>query len=428
MFTYLTGRLAMAGFRSVILAHRKELLDQISRTLAMFHVEHGLIAPGVEYDPSSLTHVASVFSVVRRLDYVKSPDYVIVDEAHHAIGGSTWGKVIAHWRKLNPKLRLIGVTATPERLSGEGLIGTFDHLILGPTVAELIRDRYLSPFKMFAPPRAVDTSSLHRRMGDFVKSEAAELMDKPVITGNAISHYRKHLNGAPAVAFCVSVEHAYHVADQFRAQGFNAVAIDGKLSSKERKQRTDDFAAGRLNVMTSCDLISEGYDVPGMMGCINLRPTESLALCLQQWGRTLRFQNGKTAIILDHVANSRRHGLPDTDRQWSLRGRDRKERSGSGDDPPIRQCRMCGAVCAASRSHCSECGSEFVVEARTIDEVEGNLEEIKAQEKIKFVRQRAAAKDLHALAELGKMRGMKNPYGWARHVLHARTKKSRGAG
>jgi superfamily II DNA or RNA helicase len=425
MFSYLAGKLAGAGMRLFILAHRKELIDQISRTLSMFHVEHGCIAPGSSYSDGLLTHVASVFSLVRRLREVRPPHYVIIDEAHHAVEGSTWNKILAHWKALNPKLRVIGVTATPERLSGEGLDGTFDSLLMGPSVAQLIQEQYLSPYRMFAPQEQIDLSGLHRRMGDYVKSEAADLIDKPKITGDAISHYQKHLNGAPAVAFCVSVEHAYHVAEQFGAQGWKAAAIDGKLSSKERNQRTADFAAGRLNILTSCDLISEGYDVPGMMGCLNLRPTESLALCLQQWGRTLRYQDGKTAIILDHVGNSSRHGLPDQDRAWSLQGRDRKKKKRDEDDIAIRQCRMCGAVNPSSYKRCSECGSEFKIKPRTIEEVEGSLEEIKRQESIKFVRQRAAAKDLKALAEIGKMRGMKNPYGWARHVMAARERKRR---
>jgi superfamily II DNA or RNA helicase len=424
MFAYLTGKLSTAGKRTVILAHRKELLDQISATLKDFQVQHDLIGPGSRYNALYPVHVASVFSVVRKLGYVEAPDYVIIDEAHHAIPGSTWNKTLDCWRAANPKLRIIGVTATPERLSGEGLDHTFDTMIMGPSVAQLIQNKYLSPYKMFAPPRAVDISGLHRRMGDFIRGEAAELMDKPKITGDAITHYKKHLNGAPMVSFCVSVEHAYHVAEQYRAQGWKAVAIEGKLSAADRKERVDDFAAGRLNVLTSCDLISEGYDVPGMMGCQNLRPTESLALCLQQWGRTLRYQDGKTAIILDHVGNSTRHGLPDQDREWSLVGRESNNRRTSDpDDIAIRQCRMCGAVQAAIRRTCSECGAEFVIKVRKIEEVEGTLEEIRAHEKAKYMNSKAAEKRLAALTNLGRMRGYNNPAGWAGHVLSAVAEK-----
>jgi DNA repair protein RadD len=423
MFAYLTGRLAANGFRTVILAHRKELLDQISGTLQNFRVQHNIIAPGTTYNSLPLTHVASVFSVVRKLNYVKCPDYVIIDEAHHAIPGSTWNKTLDCWREANPKLRIIGVTATPERLSGEGLSDTFDTMVMGPSVAELIRDKFLSPYKMFAPSRQIDMSSLHRRMGDYAKGEAADLMDKPKITGDAIAHYRKHLNGAPTVSFCVSVAHAAHVAEQYRAQGWKAVSIDGKLSDKERKERTDDFAAGKLNVLTSCDLISEGYDVPGMMGCQNLRPTESLAMALQQWGRVLRYVPGKTAIILDHVGNSARHGLPDQDREWSLSGSGRARNKRDSDEIAIRQCRMCGAINPTSNSHCSECNSEFIIQARKIEEVEGDLEEILEHEKNAYMASSEGLKRLKYLAGVGKLRGYNNPEGWAAHVLGAVKKK-----
>lgn len=423
MFAYLTMNIARYGQRTVILAHRKELLDQISRTLGSFDVGHRLIAPKHTYDARPLTHVASVFSAVRKLQYIHPPDYVIVDEAHHAINGSTWGNTLTFWRKANPNLRVFGVTATPERLSGEGLGDMFDTMVMGPTVAELIADGYLSPYKMFAPPRQIDMTGVHRRMGDFVRKEAEEVMDKAVIHGNAIQHYKKHLNGAPAVAFCVSIAHAEHFAEQCRREGLRAVSIDGKLSDKERNARTSDFSAGKLNVLASCDLISEGYDVPGMMGCINLRPTESLALCLQQWGRTLRRQHGKVAIILDHVGNSFRHGLPDDDREWTLEGRPRKKSNRDPDDISVRNCTYCGAVNRSTNTHCSECGSEFVIKARKIDEVEGELQEVEEDEKLNFRRMRARAQDLNALVELGKLRGMKNPHGWARHVLEAREKK-----
>jgi superfamily II DNA or RNA helicase len=424
MFAYLTGRLTAGGKRTVILAHRKELLDQISNTLRMFKVKRAMIEPGATYNSLAPVHVASVFSVVRKLDYIKVPDYVVIDEAHHAIPGSTWNKTLDHWRKHNPKMRLVGVTATPERLSGEGLGDTFDTMISGPTVAELIRDKFLSPYRMFAPQRPVDLSGVHRRMGDFVKGEIAEKMDKPVITGNAIAHYKKHLNGAPAVAFCVSVEHAYHVAEQFQAEGWRAAGIDGKLTRKDRKERVDDFAAGRLNVLTSCDLISEGYDVPGMMGAINLRPTESLALCLQQWGRTLRYQDGKTAVILDHVGNSARHGLPDQDREWSLQGRSAQARGKRDpDDIAIRQCTACGAVNPATARVCSECHTEFKAKPRKIKEVDGVLEEIVGQRKAEFMQSNIAKREFEALVALGRRKNYANPEGWARHVQEALTDK-----
>jgi superfamily II DNA or RNA helicase len=427
-FSFLASGISNKGLRTVIIAHRKELLDQISNTLNEFNVHHDLIAPGYKYNPLCLVHVASVFSLVRRMDQVKCPDYVIIDEAHHCAAGTTWEKVISTWRKANPRLRIVGVTATPQRLSGEGLDHVFDTMVMGPTVSELIKDRYLAPYRMFAPPEPVDTSMLHRRMGDFVRGEAVELMDKPKIMGDAISHYKKHLNGAPCVGFCITVDHAGNVAENYRANGFQATAISGKTPKAERDMIIRDFGRGRINYLSSCDLISEGLDIPGMMGCQNLRPTESLALCLQQWGRTLRYVDGKTAIILDHVANSQRlQTLPDTVHAWSLAGQPKKKGKRDPDDIAIRQCGFCGAVCSGGSTYCDECGNEFPVKLRSIKEVEGELEEVRKVEQKAARMQQGRAGDMAALIELGKMRGMKNPRGWAWHVYNARKNKRKTA-
>ena len=424
MFSYLTGRLAAAGKRTVLLDHREELTEQISAALGRFDITRGIITAGAGYyDPRTLTHVGSVFTIARRLERFAVPDYLIVDEAHHCIAGSTWGKVIAHWRERNPALITIGVTATPERLSGEGLGQVFDDMVLGPTTAELIAAGFLSPYKLFAPPprEQVDLSGLHSRGGDYVRSEAAGKIDKPTITGSAVAHYRKHCNGAPAVAFCASIEHAEHVAETFRSEGFRATSIDGKLDKAERRARVRDFGSGQLNVLTSCDLISEGFDVPGIVGAILLRPTQSLALYLQQVGRALRTAPGKThAVLLDHVGNTASHGLPDDDRDWTLEGRERKaKKDRDPDDLPVKQCKHCYAINKALAQRCRECGEAFIVKARVVAEVEGDLREVDPDELRRQVRQmqgKASTVD-------DMVRNLGFSEARAQHVLQARAEK-----
>lgn len=427
MFSYLTGRLILAAQRVVLLCHREELLDQISRTLSAFDVAHGTISAGSTYDRRHLAHVASVFTLARRLDRVEVPDYVIVDEAHHGVAGSTWGKVLAHWRSLNPKLRVIGVTATPERLSGEGLGETFDTMIMGPTTRALIELQALAPYRLFAPRQAVDLSGIGKRGGDFVRGEAAAAMDKPAIIGDAAGHYRKLCDGAPAVAFCVSVEHAEHTAEQFRALGYRAVSIDGNMDKTLRRNIIADFGRGAINVLTSCDLISEGFDVPGIVAGILLRPTWSLSLYLQQVGRALRPKpGGESAIILDHVGNSTRHGMPDDEREWSLTGRDGSRKS-KASEAACRQCEKCFAVSPAAAAKCRDCGELFPVKAREVEVVEGELSEVEvARMKREAARAQAQAESVDALIELGRMRGYKNPDAWARHVWNARQQRRAG--
>jgi superfamily II DNA or RNA helicase len=416
--------MANKGVRSNIMVHRQELLEQVAATLDDFEAEHGYIAASEPYSPAPLTHVSSVFTLARRLDKVPSPKYAICDEAHHCIPGSTWANCVDHWNDVF----LFGVTATPERLSGEGLGTMFDVMVIGPGTAELMRDGYLCKYKMFAPPVPLDTSHLHMRGGDYKKDEAEMLVNKPSITGNAVAHYRKYLNGAPAVAFCVSRKHAAQVAEDFQAAGFRSASIDGTMKKPARRQMVKDFGNGQLNVMTSCQLINEGFDVPGMHGAILLNPTESLAKYLQECGRTFRVAPGKAfAYLLDHVGNSARHGLPCEEREWSLDSKKRSKRKRDPDDIAIRQCGFCGAVCGASATRCDECGQVFPVKPRTIREIEGELEEVKRVKRKKARVEQGMAKDMDALMELGRMRGIKNPYWWAKMVLEGRDKKRKRA-
>lgn len=426
MFSYLTARLREASQRVAILVHRDELSDQVSRTLAAFDVQHGMITAGSPYDRREQAHVASVFTLARRIERVAVPDYVICDEAHHAIAGSCWGNIIEVWREKNPKLRLIGVTATPERLSGEGLGQTFDTMVMGPTTRELIDLDALADYRLFAPAQAVDLSGVGMQAGDFKKGALAGAMDKPAIIGSAVGEYQKLLNGAPAVAFCVSVEHAQHTAEQFRSAGYRAVCLDGKMDKVMRREIVRDFGRGAISIITSCELISEGFDVPGIVGAILLRPTWSLALYLQQVGRALRTAPGKeAAILLDHVGNSARHGMPDDPREWSLLGREEKRKKDS-DNVACRQCQVCFAVSPAAASKCRECGAAFPVKAREIEEVEGTLSEVEiARARREAARDQAAAKTLEDLIRLGTQRGFRNPAGWARHVFAARQSRGR---
>lgn len=422
-FSYLTSQLASRGKRAAVLVHRDELVDQVSDTLASFDVPHGFIAAGRLYDRRPLVHVASVQTLARRMDRVAVPDYVICDEAHHCIGASTWGKVVAEWRRVNPALRLIGVTATPERLSGEGLGEVFDEMVLGPSTRELIDLGALAEYRLFAPSQQLDLSGVRSRMGDFIRGEVAAKVDKPAIIGSAVGEYRAKLNGAPAVAFCVSIEHAEHVAEQFRAQGFRAAKLDGTMDRGVRRELVKDFGRGVVQVLTSVDVISEGFDIPGIVGAILLRPTQSLGLYLQQVGRALRTAPGKeAAILLDHVGNSQRHGLPDDPREWSLLGRERKGRGAKDpDDVAIRQCPACYAISPAAAAKCRDCGAPFPIKARTIEEVAGTLSEVEVAKAKRAARaEQAAAQTLEDLIRLGQARGYKNPAGWAQNLYAAR--------
>lgn len=417
MFSYFAQRVTGNGKRTIILAHRDELIDQISHTLNQFNVAHSFIAAGRYYDRKHKVHVASVFSAVRRLHLISPPDVVIADEAHHCSAGSSWSKVF----KAFPKAWRIGVTASPVRLSGEPLGDNFDDMIIGPSTAELIELGALCKYRIFAPA-GINTSEIRTRMGDFSKPELAEASDKPTITGDAIRHYAKHAHGKRAIVFCVSIEHAKHVADQFRASGYRATSIDGKLSREIRRNIVSEFRNGGINVLTSCDIISEGFDLPAIEVAIMLRPTQSLALWIQQSGRALRVFPGKSeALILDHAGNTMRHGMPDEEREWSLGGRDSKKNSKADSSDSVRVCPVCFAAQWSKKLVCGNCGHVFVVESREVEEVEGELEEIDIESMRKNRKlEEGKARTFEDFVALGKARNYKSPSGWAYHKMQAR--------
>lgn len=420
---------AQRGRNVLILVHRRELLKQTSRTLSSFGLSHGLISAGMTTFAGHSVQVASVQTLVRRLDKLRwQPDFIIVDECHHAVGSTAWGKVLDFYSRAH----VLGVTATPERLDGQGLGveagGFFDAMVVGPSVADLTARGYLSPSVVYAPAQRVDLSGVHTRGGDFAVNELAAAMDKPTITGDAVAEYKRRCHNEPGIAFCASVAHAEHVAEAFKSAGYQAASIDGNMDHTTRARLIDDLGNGRLHVLTSCDIISEGTDIPVVSAAILLRPTQSLSLCLQQMGRVLRPFPGKThATILDHVCNVFRHGLPDDEREWSLAGRPKsaKKRATDDDALPIRQCEKCYTVHRPAPV-CPSCGFVYPNRARQIETVAGELQQVKSDEiRVKHTRkvEQSTAKSFEDLVELGRARGYRNPSAWASHVWQARAQR-----
>jgi superfamily II DNA or RNA helicase len=423
MFAFIADGTSKKGNKVLILVHRQELVDQTCKTLRAFRVEHGVIAAGRSPERRHSVQVASVQTLVRRLDFFR-PDLIIIDEAHHGTAGS-WRKVI----DANPQARVLGVTATPERLDGRGLSEVFDDLIRGPEVSWLIDQGHLSRPKYYAPPQHVDRSSLPRTRGEIDLRAAAAAMDKKNITGDAVEHYRRICPNAPAVAFCASVVHAENVAEQFSAAGFPAATIDGNMDRDHRREVVNMLGDGRLKVLTSCEIINEGFDLPVVSAAILLRHTESLGLHLQQIGRVLRVSPGKAnAYILDHVGNLARHGFAEDVRDWSLEGR-KKRKKGKKDDEPevnVRQCPTC-FCCHVPAPKCPECGHLYVIKAREIEVVDGTLQEIDVEAmRRERKREQARAETLEDLIAIGRQRGYKSAESWAKHVFHARQGKQAG--
>jgi len=416
LFAHMARAAAERGRSVAVLVHRRELVRQ---AVAKLDYDCGVIQSGYTAQPHRPIQVASVQTLINRL-HRHLLDFIIVDEAHHCTAAS-YRRILAAY----PQAFVLGVTATPQRADGRGLDSVFQALITGPTVRELTAAGYLAPARVLAPTH-IDVDGVHVSRGDYITRELEAAADTTTITGDAIAHYRRYADRKPAIAFCVSVSHAKHVSQSFEAAGYRAQSVDGKMDQTARDAAIAALGNGGLDVLTSCDLISEGVDVPVVECGIALRPTKSLPLWIQQMGRILRPSPGKAqATVLDHAGNCVRHGvLPDTEIEWTLEG-DRDRGSGKKAAAPVirvRECPQCYAVHPLALT-CPQCGYAYPLTGREVETVDGELTEL-SEDEIKRQRRReqGAAQSLEQLIALGKQRGYKNPYVWAQHVFAARTR------
>lgn len=404
-----SGKSAMTAYmldrttkRTLYLCHRAELLESICDDLKKFGIAHSVISSGSPVlRHSHHISVGMMQTVARRLDNLPQFEWVISDEAHLAMA-PTWMKILSRFKSAWH----LGMSATPCRLDGKGLGEFYDQIIYGPSVRELTDRGYLSPCRAFAPMhQAVD---IKKSGSDFSMEDAARLLDKAAVTGSAVDHLRKLGPDRRTIVFCCTREHAEHVADQFRTAGFAATNVDGSML--DRKQRIEAFKAGRVQVLTNVELLTTGYDDPSIGAGIFLRPTQSLALYLQMIGRILRIAPGKSdALLLDHVGNVIRHGMPDDTREWTLEGRAKRS-----SPPPVRQCPMCYAAFSPV-PHCPSCGHVFAVKpapTRGLQQRDGELTEVSGIEVQRLKREQlntmmAGCSGLRDLQELAKRLGYK---------------------
>ena len=290
-------------------------------------------------------------------------DLLVIDEAHHAAADG-WTRAMRQWP--GP---IVGMTATPWRLSEkEGFDHLFDDLLCGPQTADLqaLDEPALCQAQVVIPPPeqriaggAVD------RTGDYTEAGIAQAnRDRPdIMTAGALAFWQKHAayplnNHRQTIAYAVSVDHARNLAAVFNDDGIPAAVILGDTNREERDKAIAGFRDGDIKILVNVIVATEGFDLPDASCVIIARPTMSLALYLQMVGRGLRPKpDGGDCLILDLAANSERHGLPEDNREWSL-----KPRGASGTGvAPIVWCptEWCDVASRASSHHCRGCGYSF---------------------------------------------------------------------
>ena len=435
---------------SCAVAHRQELVSQISLALAREGVQHRIIAPQKVikfcvkqhikkvghsfYSPDAKTAVAGVDTLTRRDDpgfkqWANSVTLWVMDEAHHVLRSNKWGKAV----DLFPNAKGLGVTATPCRADGKGLgrwaDGYFDTMVEGPTMRELINMGYLTDYRIVAPKTEdLDLSTVPVGSGgEYQKKALKKAVQKSRLVGDVVKEYIRFANGKRGVTFATDVEDAQAICDQFNLAGVPAQMVHGGSSDAEREEAVEALASGRILNLVNVDLFGEGFDLPSIEVVSMARPTQSYGLYVQQFGRALRLMialelmvvwdsftdeerlahiaasDKSKALIIDHVGNhdllAGGHGLPDAPREWSL---DRRERNGGGsgevadDVVPTRTCAKCQEVYERLFLDCPYCGHTPLRANRSGPEhVDGDLSEI-SPEKLAEMRGEVAKQEKSA--------------------------------
>lgn len=385
--------------QSVLIAHRQELISQPCLALARAGVLYKIIASqaaireiiALEEQEIGRSHfhinasvtVASVDTLIRRLDDPRYKSWghqvrlVVYDEGHHVLKDNKWGKC----RSIFPNARILGLTATPERADGKGLgvhhDGVFDRLIVGPDVRELTHLGWLSPFRIFCPPNDLDLSAVPvTASGDFSPTPLGVAVEKSRIIGDVVEHYRRLAYGKRGIVFAANIKHAVSITEAFTVAGIPAALVTSETPVLERNQIVRNFRDGQLWVLVNVDIFGEGFDLPSVEVICMARPTESFGLFAQQFGRGLRTAPGKShTLILDHVGNVKRHGLP-IGRPWTLNRRD-KRTNNTTSEIRLTTCLVCFFVFPSSERVCPNCNAPKIVMLRSSPkECDGDLTEL----------------------------------------------------
>lgn len=307
----------------VILAHRKELIDQISEHLSRYDIEHGIIASGRKRDIEKSVQVASVQTLTHEknidmLDELK-PQFIIIDEAHHSLADS----YTMFWKHCG-KCWKLGVTATPYRLNNKSFRSHFDKLVESMQIDNFIREGYLAEYDFLVDNPMSDLSQTIKAIkeksstGDYKTATLLKELNVPQYIQRLIVCYEQYVKGKKGIVYAINKEHAHNICEAYKAVGVEAVYIDSDTPKRERTEIVEKFKDGEVRVMVNVDIFSEGFDCPDVEFIQLARPTWSLAKYLQQVGRGMRPCKGKQkTVILDNSRMYIKFGLPSESRLWS---------------------------------------------------------------------------------------------------------------
>lgn len=361
------------GVENVSTAHRRELVWQMSAAFAQAGIYHRIIAPQTVINSVCAMHIekfgqrfyradsdvgiASVDAMIKRTGdpFFEACRQWQTDEAHHLQPDNKWGRAAAMCKNA----RGLGWSATPKRSDRRPLKSVFGKMVIGPSVRDLINRGYLADYRIYGLPQAIDVSNVRiGANGEFNQGDlSAAARAQPMIVGDVVQTYLKYARGLSGVTFAVDVTLAEEHAQAFRDAGVSAAVLEANTKDGARTEIIRAYRNKELDQICNVDILGEGFDCPGIQVVSMARPSMSEALCIQQMMRPMRPDGDKIALILDHVGNVVRHGLPDTLRPWSLDEPDRKK-GVARLEVVIRVCPACLQPYEGFEPVCPFCGAE----------------------------------------------------------------------
>lgn len=328
IFAHLPQRVKERGKKTLILAHREELLDQAKKKIKAISPD---LIVGIEQGENSIDEVSECDVVVasvptlgrassKRIEKLNPDDFglIVVDECHHATS-ETYRNIFRHFGVLkenpeepeNPPLKqrpivLLGVTATPNRSDHVGLDNIFDGITFSYTLKDGIDNGYLSNIKAFTVATKTDISQVASRAGDFAENELSDAVNNPERNRLVVETYLEKFDKTKALVFATSVEHVNTLTDLFKQAGVRAECVLGATEKEKRETILKDFDSGELDVLVNCNVLTEGYDCPSIDTILMTRPTKSSVLYSQMIGRGTRLspETGKEVLnLVDFVDN-----------------------------------------------------------------------------------------------------------------------------
>lgn len=376
IFSHMAASAKERGRRVWICLPRKELLDQASKTLSALGVPHGRIDAKTQESAAFSLHLVSSNTLIRRWDKIKKPpDFIIIDEGHLYFDRQV--EIFDRY----PGSKILAVSASPERLDGRGLGDLYGDLVEGPSMAWMVEDGYLVPFRYFAPPiNGLD--KVKRRGYEYDETDLAALLEARKVYGDAVSKYKQHADGKPALVFARSIKEAEKVAYKFETAGYNFLPISSETKGAERTRLIEALRDREIDGLVNCEVAVYGLDVPSIECLIMLRPTTSRALYTQMIGRGSRTSAGKTeCTVIDHVGLYQEFGHPLTPHGWNFTGTKKRKRA---PDPnaSLRLCPETFMYC--TKPACTDCGNNKTGRKSRAEEiVDCELREVPAPVELK---------------------------------------------